>query len=409
MAPCASYLYPVDKTDRQRQFSWRESGVQAASSDTLWVAPAGCDSVVGYTGCRVRPVVPSRTRQVRPTRKTTMIDIDGSGGEGGGQVLRSSLGLSLVTGKAFSIRRIRAGRKKPGLLRQHLAAVRAAGEVSRAEVDGDQLGSRELTFTPGDVRPGEYRFAVGSAGSATLVLQAVLPGLMIAEGPSQLVLEGGTHNPFAPPFDFIEKAFLPILERMGPRVTASLDRAGFYPAGGGRISVGIRPEPRLRELDLVERGQVVRCLARGIVSELPLQIAQREVDCIRRKMTLGDDCIETHQVDSPGPGNVVLVEIESRHVTEVFTGFGQKGLPAEKVAARVVREAKRYLKAGVPVGEHLADQLLVPMALVGGRFRTLAPSAHVRTNVETIERFLDVRIQIVEVEPEVYEVVLAPC
>ena len=336
-----------------------------------------------------------------------MIDIDGSGGEGGGQILRTSLGLSLVTGKPLSIRRIRAGRKKPGLLRQHLAAVRAAARVSRAEVDGDELGSRELTFSPRDVRPGEFRFAVGSAGSATLVLQTVLPGLMIADGPSQLVLEGGTHNPFAPPFDFIQKAFLPILQRMGPRVTASLDRAGFYPAGGGRISVGIRPEARLRELDLVERGRIVRRSARGIVAKLPLHIAQREVDCIRRKMSLDDDCVETDQVDSPGPGNVVLVEIESQHVTEVFTGFGQRGRPAEKVAARVVREAKRYLEAGVPVGEHLADQLLVPMALAGGRFRTLAPTAHMITNIETIERFLDVRIQIAEVEPEVHEVISA--
>lgn len=336
-----------------------------------------------------------------------MIDIDGSGGEGGGQILRTSLGLSLVTGKPLSIRRIRAGRKKPGLLRQHLAAVRAAARVSRAEVDGDELGSRELTFSPRDVRPGEFRFAVGSAGSATLVLQTVLPGLMIADGPSQLVLEGGTHNPFAPPFDFIQKAFLPIIERIGPRVTASLDRAGFYPAGGGRISVGIRPEAGLRELDLVERGRIVRRLARGIVSKLPLHIAQREVDCIRRKMSPADDCIETDQVDSPGPGNVVLLEIESQHVTEVFTGFGQKGRTAEKVAAGVVREAKRYLEAGVPVGEHLADQLLVPMALAGGRFRTLAPTAHMITNIETIERFLDVRIQIREVEPEVHEVISA--
>jgi RNA 3'-terminal phosphate cyclase (ATP) len=335
-----------------------------------------------------------------------VIDIDGSTGEGGGQIVRTSLGLSLVTGKPFSIRRIRAGRKKPGLLRQHLTAVRAAAEVSLADVDGDELGSGELTFAPGDVRPGEYRFAVGSAGSATLVLQTILPGLMIAQGPSQLVLEGGTHNPFAPPFDFLQKAFLPILERIGPRVTADLDRAGFYPAGGGRISVRIEPETSLRGIDLVDRGRIVRRSAQGIVSNLPLHIALREVDVIRRKMSLAEDCIEARQIDSPGPGNVVLVQIESQHVTEVFAGFGQKGLPAEKVAARVVREAKRYLKAGVPVGEHLADQLLVPMALAGGRFRTLAPSSHMTTNVETIRRFLEVQIQVEEIESEVHEVTL---
>ena len=123
-------------------------------------------------------------------------------------------------------------------------------------------------------------------------------------------------------------------------------------------------------------------------------------------MSLAEDCIEARQIDSPGPGNIVLVEIESRHVTEVFSGFGQKGLPAEKVAARVVRKAKQYLKAGVPVGEHLADQLLLPLALAGGRFRTLAPTSHTTTNVETIERFLDVRIQREQVESEVYEVLV---
>jgi len=363
-------------------------------------------SNASLTGGKAECKQASRRADGPTARKTTMIDIDGSDGEGGGQILRTSLGLSLVTGKPFSIRRIRAGRKKPGLLRQHLTAVRAATQVSRAEVDGDELGSRELTFAPGNVRPGEYRFAVGSAGSATLVLQTVLPCLMIAEGPSQLVLEGGTHNPFAPPFDFLQKAFLPILERIGPRVTAALDRAGFYPAGGGRISVRVEPETRLRRIDLPDRGRIVRRSALGIVSKLPLHIALREVDCIRRKMSLADDCTEARQIDSPGPGNVVLVEIESRHVTEVFTGFGQKGLPAEKVAARVVRKAKQYLKAGVPVGVHLADQLLVPMALAGGRFRTLAPSSHMTTNVETIERFLDVRIQVEQVESEVHEVVV---
>jgi len=334
-----------------------------------------------------------------------MLTIDGSSGEGGGQILRTSLALALVTGKPFRMERIRAQRPKPGLARQHLTAVRAAAEVGQAEVEGAELGARKLVFVPGEVRPGEYRFDIGSAGSTTLVLQTVLPALMIAGGPSQLWLEGGTHNIYAPPVDFLEKAFLPILARMGPKVEVTIERPGFYPAGGGRIRVGIRPEPRLRRIELTERGRTLRRAACGVVSRLPLHIAEREVDVVRRRMSWPTECVSTCQVESSGPGNVVTIEIQSEHVTEVFTGFGKLGVPAEKVAAGAVREARRYLKAGVPVGEHLADQLLIPLALAGGgTFRTLAPSSHTTTNVETLGRFLDVAVRLKEVEKDVWEV-----
>jgi len=338
-----------------------------------------------------------------------MISIDGSSGEGGGQVLRTSLALSLVTGKPFCIQRIRARRPKPGLGRQHLTAVMAAAEVAEAQVEGASLGSRELTFVPAAVRPGEYCFDVGTAGSATLVLQTVLPALMVAERPSRLCLRGGTHNTYAPPFDFLQKAFLPLLGRMGPQVEATLDRPGFYPAGGGQVTVAIQPCPRLRAVELLERGRVVRRLARGIVSRLPRHIAEREVDTLRRRLGWPPDCVAVEEVDSPGPGNVLIVELESEHVAEVFSGFGERGVPAETVAKGVVREVRRYLDAEAPVGTHLADQLLIPMALSGGgRFRTLPPSEHTRTNVETLRHFLDVRIASEEIGPGVWEIRVNP-
>ncbi len=323
-----------------------------------------------------------------------MITIDGSRGEGGGQVLRTALSLSLVTGKPFRIERIRARRPKPGLRRQHLTAVLAAAEVGQAEVKGAELESRALEFVPREAQPGEYRFDVGSAGSTTLVFETVLPALMIASGPSQLTLEGGTHNIYAPPVDFLEKAFLPILARIGPRVDVTLERAGFYPAGGGRVRVSIRPAERLRPVELVERGRIVRREARAVVARLPVHIAEREVDVIRRRLTWPPESVSTREVESAGPGNVVTVEIASEHVTEVITGFGQRGVPAEKVAAGAVREAKRYLKAGVPVGEHLADQILVPMAIAqGGTFRTVEPSRHTTTNIETLGHFLELAVR----------------
>jgi RNA 3'-terminal phosphate cyclase (ATP) len=273
--------------------------------------------------------------------------------------------------------------------------VNAVAEVGRAEVRGASLGSLELTFAPGKVRPGEYRFAVGTAGSATLVFQTVLPALLTAGGPSRVTLEGGTHNPFAPPFDFLEKAFLPLVRRMGPGVEAALERPGFYPAGGGLFRASIEPVESLRRLDLPERGDVKRRSARAIVSRLPLGIAHRELGAVRHGLSWGEECLRAEEAASSGPGNILLIEIESEHVTEVFTGFGERGRSAEAVAGEAIAEARRYIASGVPVGEHLADQLLLPMAQAGGgSFRTLAPSRHTTTNAEVLRRFLEVDVRL---------------
>lgn len=325
-----------------------------------------------------------------------MITINGSQGEGGGQILRSSLALSLVTGRAFKIDRIRAGRKKPGLMRQHLTAVNAATEVGQAKVAGASLGSTELTFEPGDVRPGEYHFAVGTAGSATLVLQTVLPALLCAPGPSALRLEGGTHNPWAPPFDFLTKAFLPLINRMGPTVGATLVRPGFYPAGGGEFHVTITPVDRLAPIELLERGETRRVTATAKVAHLSRSIAERELRVIAGKLGLsGDDLVVEEVAGSRGPGNVVTIEVACEHLTEVFTGFGERQVAAEAVAERAAQQARRYLSRPVAVGEYLTDQLLIPLALAGGgAFRTLGLSRHAETNIEVIQAFLDVEFEI---------------
>lgn len=332
------------------------------------------------------------------------VAIDGSLGEGGGQILRSALALSLLTGRPLRIEKIRAGRKVPGLLRQHLTAVEAAAAVGAAAVEGAAIGSRELRFVPGGIRPGEHRFSVGTAGSATLVLQTVLPALGLAGAPSRLVLEGGTHNPFAPPFDFLAKTFLPILARMGVEVEARLERPGFYPAGGGRMEVRVRPAPRFRRVEILERGAVRRKRARALVARLPRHIGEREVRAVAAILGLSRGDFEVEEVrDSAGPGNVVLVEIECERATEVFSAFGERGVPAEAVGEKAAREALRYLEAGVPVGEHLADQLLLPMALAGGgAFRTLAPTAHARTNAEVLRAFLEVEVRFEEERPDAF-------
>lgn len=324
-----------------------------------------------------------------------MLHLDGSRGEGGGQILRTALALSLVTGRAFRIKKIRSGRRKPGLRRQHLTAVRAAASIGRAQVRGAEPDSREITFRPREVVPGDYRFDIGTAGSATLVLQTVLPPLLTAPGPSTLVLEGGTHNPQAPPFDFLARTFLPLIGRMGPEVDARLERHGFFPAGGGRFTVTVRPARILSGFDLLERGQVRARRAKALLSRLPRHIADRELKVIARELGLAPSDLEVVEVRDPaGPGNAVIIELESEQVTEIVTGFGQRGVRAETVAGDAARQAQRYFEADVPVGEHLADQLLLPLALAGrGSFRTLPLTPHARTNLEVLQAFLPLEVR----------------
>ena len=334
------------------------------------------------------------------TTGSAPVAIDGAAGEGGGQILRTSLALSLVTGRAFRMVNIRAKRAKPGLLRQHLTAVRAAVEISDAAYDGAEIGSGELVFRPGAVRAGDYRFAIGTAGSTTLVLQTILPALALASGTSRVVLEGGTHNPLAPPFDFLTRTFLPVFNRFGPAVEATLIRAGFYPAGGGQMDVKITPTDRLRAVELLARGKDNARRVVAHVAGVPPSAAERAFEQTDKRLRWGREACEI--IEHPaerGQGFVLVGEVVSEVHSEVFTSFGERGLRAEAVADRMVDQVRVYLTAGLPVGEHLADQLLLPMALAaGGAFRTAGLSPHARTNMEVIQAFLPVRFQVTELE-----------
>jgi len=338
-----------------------------------------------------------------------MLTIDGSFGEGGGQIIRTSLALSLITGKPFRIYNVRARREKPGLARQHLTAVRAAATIGGAQVDGDSVGSTAFTFTPGAVTPGDYSFPIGTAGSTTLVLQTILPPLMIASAPSTLAFEGGTHNVHAPPFEFIAKTFLPLINRTGAHVTAELSRYGFYPPGGGRFNVLIEPaNGALTPLRLLTRGEIRARRARALVVKLPPSVGERELTVVRERLgwdeTDGDELrVETSQ-NAFSPGNVLTLEIESEHLTEVFTGIGERGVRAEVVAERAA-EARAYLETDAPVGEHLADQLLIPLALArGGSYTTAQPSLHTTTNIEIVKMFLDVQITATQMKGDVWKI-----
>lgn len=320
-----------------------------------------------------------------------VIELDGA--IGGGQVLRSALSLSMVTGRAFRIGQIRARRSRPGLLRQHLTAVMAAAEVCGARICGAHLDSQALSFEPGVIRAGDFKFAIGTAGSCTLVLQTLLPALMRAPQASRVTISGGTHNPLAPPTDFLSRSWLPLLRRMGGDVELDVLRHGFVPAGGGEIAVRVQPSSLMR-LDLCERGEAISRQALALTAGLAPTVAQRELNHVAKRLNWPSDALQHVTIDpARGPGNVLLLEYAFEHVTEVFSAFGRVSLRAEKVADAAINQAADWLRSDAAVAEHLADQLLLPMALAGGgSFTTPRMTDHLRSNIEVIQLFLPVRI-----------------
>ncbi len=327
-----------------------------------------------------------------------MITIDGSEGEGGGQMLRYSAALSLITGEPFTITNIRGGRKKPGMMRQHVTSLEAAALIGGAKANGLAIGSSELTFRPGAITPGEFTFSVGTAGATALVLQTVLCPLLLAEAPSRLVIEGGTHGMAAPPFEFVERTFLPIIERMGPKVSIKLERPGFFPRGGGRIIVDIAPAP-LRAIECMHRGAAKSVSAKAIVAGVPSDVADRELVAARKVLSdWPEDAFAPEQLPADqGPGNALILAAEFEHVTEVMSGIGKMGLPAEKLAKTAAKRMAGYLTSDAFAGPYLQDQLLLPFALAkGGAFTTVKISEHTRTAMDLIERFTGIGFRIGE-------------
>ena len=329
------------------------------------------------------------------------VDIDGSRGEGGGQVLRTSLALAVITGRKLRMKRIRAGRKKPGLQAQHLACVQAAARLCNgmARAPGGAalaLGGQELEFIPTAELAPVLEIDIGTAGSTTLLVQTVLVPAIASGRGLRARFTGGTHNPLAPPFEFLDRVFAPHLRAMGANVTLTLERHGVMPNGGGTIALDVAPS-KLSPIEILEAGPVVARRATAIVAGLPRHIAERELACAKER--LDKPICEIVELPNMGPHNLFMAEAElASGARELATSHGRKGYPAEDVADDALDELEDFLEAGVPVGEYLADQLLLPMAVAGrGTFRTLPLSLHATTNIETIGAFLDVPIR---VEPD---------
>ena len=331
---------------------------------------------------------------------TGLLTIDGSYGEGGGQILRTGLSLAAVTGRPFRIHSIRAGRREPGLRPQHLAAVRALAVICAARVEGDALGSRELTFEPTDrPRPGEYTVDVqalsgtGSAGSATLIFQALLPPLALAGSPSRLILRGGTHVRWSPPFHYLSEVYLPTLARAGFVAEVDLHRWGWYPAGGGEFEARIAPPSALAPLELDDRGRLLGVTGISAASNLPDHIIERQagqaVRRLRARHIRAEMALERPPAEGAGTALFLLARYEG--AVAGFTGYGRMRYPADGLADDAVDPLDHYIGSRAAVDPHLADQLVVPLALVPGTsvYTTSEVTRHLLTVAWLAPQFLE--------------------
>jgi RNA 3'-terminal phosphate cyclase (ATP) len=318
-----------------------------------------------------------------------MIEIDGSYGEGGGQILRTALSLSCLFRKPFRMVNIRKGRKKPGLMPQHLAGVRAAQLLSRGGVTGDHAGSMELTFSPGEVKGGSFFFDIGTAGSTTLLLQALIPALIFTNEKAELVLTGGTHVPFSPSFHYVNEIFLPFLEKLGIKIALSIESYGFYPKGGGRIRAEILPAARMRTLTIVERGRIVALRGFSGVANLPLSIAERQRKGLLEKIhsEMKDlrppEAVDLLEAHSPGQGTFIFLRAESEHSFAGFTSLGERGKKAEAVGEDAAAEFLTYYSSDAALDPYLSDQIVLYLSLGDGasEFSTSRITRHLLTNL----------------------------
>jgi RNA 3'-terminal phosphate cyclase (ATP) len=343
-----------------------------------------------------------------------MIEIDGSLGEGGGQILRSALTLSLLAQKPFRIKNIRARRKKSGLRPQHLASVQAAMAVGKARVSGNQIGSRDLTFEPNGLHSGDFRLEIGTAGACSLVLQTIFLPLAHVGSSSSVEISGGTHVPWSPTYEYIERVWLPFLRSMGYMGSVELVRAGYYPKGGGQVLVSVEPMKIAAGLTAERQDPYQELIGISLSSNLPGHVAERQrARAVERLKGIMDVEIMIDRPDSPGVGSSIFVTTKRQPAAFGFSALGSKGKPAERVADEVVDQFFAFIDTRAALDRFLADQVLIPLALTPepSLFTTEVITGHLRTNAEIVQKFLEVDITIIETaadQPARVEISQAP-
>jgi RNA 3'-phosphate cyclase len=335
--------------------------------------------------------------------KSELLEIDGALGEGGGQVLRTCLTLSILTGKPIFIRNIRAKRSKHGLLAQHLMSVDAAAAISKAHVEGAFLGSTSLTFRPTEIRSGRYKFEINTAGSTSLVLQTIFFPLSRATSASSVIITGGTHVRWSPCYHYLALQWLPYVQRMGFDMNIELVSAGYYPKGGGKINSVIRPANCVHPIILNSRGKLIRITGISAVSNLNIEIAERQKRQALGRVLSKSNLIEqpeihikNHELSSSNKGTILLLLAEFENSRACFYGLGEVGKPAERVADEAVDALLEFIDTGAAIDQYLADQLLLPTSFADGTslLHTSLVTQHLLTNAEIIRQFLPVSILI---------------
>jgi len=327
-----------------------------------------------------------------------LMEIDGSYGEGGGQILRTALSLSAILRKPFTIHHIRSKRENPGLQAQHLEAVKALAQITEAQIEGVKLGSQKITFIPQKILPGDYQFEVRTAGSIPLLLQGIFLPLCLAHGTSKLTLVGGTHVPWSPTFHYLSQVLLHTLKSMGVDAEAGIERWGFYPKGGGKIQLIINPIHELKPISLVDRGLLKKIRGLSAISNLPKHVAERQKDQalkrIQRDLKIYAEINMLYDVPSIGPGSFLFLLAEYEKTVAGFSSLGSRGKPAEKVADEAVDSLKDYVSSEGCIDPYLADQLIPFMALAKGNssFTTTQITEHLLTNLWVIQHFLEVKL-----------------
>ncbi len=348
--------------------------------------------------------------------RSDLISIDGSYGEGGGQILRTSLALCCALGTPMEITNIRKSRKNPGLQPQHLTAVMAAASISGADVRGAELSSTAIQFRPKRTSGGNYSFDVaekkGSAGCTSLVLQTVLLPLSFADQPSRVIVHGGTHVPWSPPFHYLSSVVAPLLSRIGVRSEFSIESWGWYPVGGGQVSARIKPSRELQPLDLTDRGRLLRVSGISAVSNLPGHIASRQRDRARTVLVREgiDPAIDILQATSVGKGSFLFLVAEFENVTTGFGSLGAIGKRAEEVADEACEELLSHLRAKGALDPHLSDQVVPWLAFCRGasEFTTTRVTRHLLTNLWVMRRFVDIDVRVEGGEGEEGRVLVHP-
>jgi len=343
-----------------------------------------------------------------------VVRIDGSYGEGGGQILRTSLALATALGRPLEIINIRKTRQKPGLQPQHLTSVLAAAAISRAHVEGAELSSTSISFLPRTLMGGSYEFNVsekrGSAGSTSLVLQTIMLPLCFAEQPANITVHGGTHVPWCPTFHYLKFIFLPMLSRINAKIDMDIKQWGWYPGGGGTVMAKVVPCEKMAPLRIPSRGRLIRATGISAVANLPRDIAVRQRNtAVNALLKKGIDAnLEIVGASSPGKGTLVFLKVEFENSIAGFDALGAIGKRAEEVAEEACQSLFTYVNSKAAIDPHLADQLIPYLALARGdsEFTASSITRHLLTNIWVVKQFLDVDVQVTGKEGEAGQITI---